>query len=97
LRTIDSLEDRALQAQAEDIARHIMVGPDGKVRVELPEALATAYAQSGDAYVYVVYGPDREPIAASAPDASAFLAGHLPTESGSHLFTIPSPDYSGGV
>jgi signal transduction histidine kinase len=86
---IDSLDDRALQAQAEDIARHVEFGADGKIRVALPEALAAAYARSGGAYAYVVYGPDRKPIAASAADAEALFAGRLTMPAEPSLFTIP--------
>lgn len=85
---IDSLDDRALQAQAEDIARHIEVEADGNIRVILPETLAGAYARSGGAYAYVVYGPDNRAIAASAPEAESLFAGRLAIP-GDRLFTIP--------
>lgn len=86
---IDSLDDRALQAQAEDISRHISRDTDGRIRVALPESLANAYVQSGGAYFYVVYGPDGRPVAASSQEAPNLIAGRLPLNGEARLFTIP--------
>ncbi len=87
---IDSLDDRALQAQAEDVARHIRIIDNKEIRVTLPEPLAAAYARSGGAFAYVVYGPNGQPVAASTPEAPALFASRLAMPSGPNLFTIPS-------
>lgn len=50
----DSLRDRALEAQAADIAAHVNVGPDGQPLVSLPETLEEGYSRPDRQYIYVI-------------------------------------------
>lgn len=66
--TADTLRDRNLSGQANDIARHLNAGEDGRVRLDLPEALRSEYAHSGGMFVYQVIDGSGE-IAFSSHDS----------------------------
>lgn len=70
LRAIDSMDDRALQDQAGDIARNLDIGVSPPT-LRLPERLAGAYAASGDSYLYVVMDPAGTTLFQSSPAADA--------------------------
>ena len=61
---VDTLRDRSLSGQAADVARHLEVDDQARLRVNLPPALATAYAADGR-YHYVVLDEDGGVLAAS--------------------------------
>lgn len=48
------LRDRTLIAQAQDIAQHLWLGPDGGVRLQLPAQLEEAYDDKKGVYHYAV-------------------------------------------
>ncbi|PKP68170.1 MAG: two-component sensor histidine kinase [Alphaproteobacteria bacterium HGW-Alphaproteobacteria-5] len=50
----DSLRDRALAAQAADLAAHVNIGPDGRLRVDLPDALDEGYSRPDRQYIYLI-------------------------------------------
>lgn len=69
----DSLRDRALAAQAADVAAHISIAADGGLRVALPEALEEGYNRPDRQYTYVIL--DREGrVLAGSHDIAAPLA-----------------------
>jgi two-component system sensor histidine kinase TctE len=74
IRTIDTLRDESLQAQAADIARYLTPGPDGRGVLDLPPALVESYRRSGGSYIYAVLGPDGRVLYASSPAASSWLS-----------------------
>lgn len=90
---INSMDDRALQDQASDIANALDTSTT-PARLRLPDNLAAAYVNSGDAYLYLVAGPDRSVLAASSPVAAAALDSALGSED-DRFFAVPRPD--GGV
>jgi len=63
--TVDTLRDRSLQGQAQDIAGYLAVAEDGRVRLELPAELSDDYASSDGDYVYVVADHAGTIVAAS--------------------------------
>lgn len=84
--TVNSLEDRALQAQARDIRRYLVVAPDGTARLALPTDLDAAYRYSKGADVYVVLDEAGHVIAASNPDATTLLEPFLRDKSPAGFF-----------
>jgi signal transduction histidine kinase len=80
---VNALEHEALQVQARDIRRHLMIAPDGTARLTLPAELDAAYRFSRDGDLYVVIDSAGHVVAASSPDAPAriepLLAGGQPT------------------
>jgi signal transduction histidine kinase len=73
---INSMDDRALQDQAADIARNLDVSVDPPV-LRLPEQLASSYRISNESYLYAVFGKDNGIVAASSDTASVLLAGAM--------------------
>ena len=50
----DSLRDRALEAQAADVASYISIAAGGHPLVSLPEALEEGYSHPDRQYVYLI-------------------------------------------
>lgn len=69
----DSLRDRALVAQASDIAAYVTIGEDGLPAVDLPQALADAYIRPDRQYVYFLLD-DAGHVLASSPGFEGALA-----------------------
>ena len=90
--TIDSLNDRALQAQAQDIVRHLSADADGRPRLDLPAELRAAYRRADGAFLYVVYGPDGAALAASSPRAARLFGPHVEPDGGSAFFRVDAGD-----
>src|SRR5215472_11765420 len=65
--TADSLNDRELSLRAVDLARHVVVDPDGAARVDLPPALAASYQAAGEIDIFAVRGTTEKILAASPP------------------------------
>ncbi|PKQ07615.1 MAG: hypothetical protein CVT73_08490 [Alphaproteobacteria bacterium HGW-Alphaproteobacteria-12] len=61
----DSLRDRALVAQASDVAAYVRTGEDGAPAVDLPEALADAYGRPDRQYVYFLLDDAGHVLASS--------------------------------
>lgn len=97
VRAIDSLRDQALQAQARDVERHLAVGVDGALRLDLPPALEVAYASSGGAYLYAVLDAEGRVVQASSPEAADLLADHLPGGPDPAFFRIEPAGAAGPV
>src|SRR5882724_8483647 len=49
-----SLNDRELSLRAADLARYVVVDPNGTARLDLPPALAASYEAAGDADIFAV-------------------------------------------
>ncbi len=87
----DSLRDRALLAQAGDIAAYVSVAADGSAAIALPETLDDAYGRPDRQYVFVLMDGEGRMVAASH-DLSAPLAP-LPASGGDPYFS--RADYAG--
>jgi signal transduction histidine kinase len=74
IRTIDSLRDASLQAQAADVARHLSRGTAGESVLALPPELADAYRRSAGGYIYAVLAPDGRVVHASSEQAGRILS-----------------------
>ena len=61
----DSLRDRALEAQAADVASYISIAADGRPRVALSEALEEGYSRPDRQYVYLIVDAESRVLAAS--------------------------------
>jgi signal transduction histidine kinase len=59
------LRDRTLIGQAQDIAQHLWLGPDGSVRLQLPAQLEEAYDDKKGTYHYAVRDVSRELLISS--------------------------------
>lgn len=88
--TINSLDDRALQFQAEDIARHLSVGPDGRPHLALPVQLWAAYQHSGQAYLFMVSDAQGRSLFESDPGTKAgrLLASRMPPGGEERFFDL---------
>jgi hypothetical protein len=73
---INSMDDRALQDQAADIARNLDVSVDPPV-LRLPEQLAASYRISNESYLYAVFWKDNGIVAASSDTASILLTAAM--------------------
>ena len=63
--TIHSLDDAALQSQAQLVAGQISAGPDGRPAVHLPGALARAFDASDGQSLFIVYDGGDAAVATS--------------------------------
>lgn len=87
---IDSMDDRALQDQAADIVRNLDLGTTPPV-LRLPGRLATAYASSGNSYLYAILDDAGEIITSSSPAAAPLAAEAMHGPSGT-FFLVSRPD-----
>ena len=62
--TADSLAERELSLRADDLAAHVVPGPDGSARLALPESLQRAYDDPSGSNVFVVRTRDGRLVAA---------------------------------
>jgi two-component system, OmpR family, sensor histidine kinase TctE len=62
-----SLNDRELSLRAADLARYVMVDPNGTARLDLPPALASSYQAAGDADIYAIRSAGNKVLTASPP------------------------------
>jgi signal transduction histidine kinase len=85
----DSLRDRALAAQAADLAAHTSIGADGRPRIDLPDALEEGYSRPDRQYVYLILDAESRVLAGShdigAPLAPVPAAGEDPYFSQIHF------------
>lgn len=100
--TIRSLDDVALQSQAELVADQLQAGPDGSPVLNMPPALAAAFATSDGGALYLVL--DRPGHVALASDDATpalltpYLQGALKSGAGGGLFRVPPSDrYPAGL
>jgi two-component system, OmpR family, sensor histidine kinase TctE len=89
LETVNSLEDQALQAQARDIQRNLMVASDGAAKLFLPPDLDAAYRYSADADLYLVLDQTGHVVAASSSEASTILEPFLRDKSTGFFRSAP--------
>ncbi len=92
---VNTLEDQALQAQARDVQRNLVVAPDGTAKLSLPADLDAAYRYSGGADVYLVLDRAGQVVGASGPEASALLAPFLRAPSPGGFFRSAPGGYYG--
>lgn len=79
LEQADTLRDRNLTGQLADLVSHLAVDGDGEVRLDLPAALARAYAESGGMFRYTVAMPDGTVLLASH-QGPMLASGPMPAE-----------------
>jgi hypothetical protein len=72
--TADSLNDRELSLRAGDLARYVVVDPDGVARLHLPPELAASYTATGDVDIFAVRGTADKILAASPPSFGEIAA-----------------------
>ncbi len=100
LQTLDSMQDRSLQAQAADLERHLATAPDGTPRLDLPASLQSHYDQFGRAFLFAIYDAAGQVLASSSAFAPTLLAGDLPAGDQPQFFQIetnPNGPYFGYV
>src|SRR6266853_4220375 len=72
--TADTLNDRELSLRAADLARHVVVDPDGVTRLDLPPGLAAGYQAAGDVDIFAVRGTAGNVFAALPPSFGEIAA-----------------------
>ena len=93
---IDNLDDASLQVQAEQVASYVRL-ERGKPVLQLPPALARAYQDAGDGYLYAIIDRQGEILIASSEKASDTFSA-LPRErlkAGEPIFRLYDPDGRG--
>ncbi len=93
--TVNSLEDQALQAQARDIQRNLVLAPDGTAKLSLPPDLDAAYRYSAGSDLYLVLDQAGQIVAQSSPEASTVLDQFLRDQKPSGFFHVPTGGYYG--
>jgi signal transduction histidine kinase len=78
--TADTLADRELSLRAADLARYVVRGADGTLRLELPAPLQKAYDADPDQDIFALRSSDGRVIAAQ-PAAFGALIERWPTPS----------------
>jgi two-component system, OmpR family, sensor histidine kinase TctE len=73
--TAASLNDRELSLRAADLARYVVVDPNGTVHLDLPPALAASYKAAGDADIFAVRG---DKLLAASPSRFGEIAVKWP-------------------
>ena len=66
---VQTLHRRALQEQAEWLARHLQYRPDGRLSLTLPEGLVDLFSPTYGRYTYAVLDRDGVVLFSSNPDA----------------------------
>jgi len=88
---VDSLRDRSLTGQAEDIARHITLTEAGRLTLGLPEELAQAYGRADGRFMFQVRSAEGELLFASAGGAAVLDEIDGDPASDSEVFLIEPP------
>jgi signal transduction histidine kinase len=73
--TAGSLEDRELSLRAQDLGHYVSIDQAGKLRLELPPSLASAYENASGTDAFAVRGADGQVIAAVPADFGNRVAG----------------------
>lgn len=68
----DSIHDRSLTSQAQDVAASIQRAPDGRISLDLPADLTQAYADADGGFFYQVRDPSGA-LLSSSPGGAAVL------------------------
>lgn len=98
LATIHSLDDAALQSQAQLVASQITRGADGRPALRLPAELAAAFAQSDGESLYLICDAANAPLLGSNAQAAVALAPFLPRPPATGFFRAPpSATYPTGL
>lgn len=98
--TIRSLDDVALQSQAQLVADQLEAGPDGAPVLHMPPALAMAFATSDGGSLYLVLDRPGHVALASDDATPSLLTPYLPAASraADGLFRVPPSDrYPAGL
>lgn len=85
---VDTIRDRSLIGQADDIARHLAVAPGGSPRLDLPPDLAVGYGNAKSGYSFQVRSHAGDLLFSSAGGAAALNRGNVGTESEPELFLV---------
>jgi signal transduction histidine kinase len=85
---VDTIRDRSLIGQAEDIARHLIVEPGKPPRMDLPPDLAIGYGNEKSGYSFQVRSPAGDMLFSSAGGAAALNRGSIGTAAQPELFLV---------
>ncbi|QLH71135.1 sensor histidine kinase [Rhodopseudomonas palustris] len=72
-REIDRLHGDAMRRQAEVVAEHLSVGPDGQLSLTLPQDLRDVYSAAYGRYAYAVVDSSGKVLFSSNPDRKPLL------------------------
>ncbi|WP_205502847.1 sensor histidine kinase N-terminal domain-containing protein, partial [Rhodopseudomonas sp. BR0G17] len=72
-REIDRLHGDAMRRQAEVVAEHLSVGPDGQLNLALPQDLRDVYSAAYGRYAYAVIDGSGQVLFSSNPDRKPLL------------------------
>jgi two-component system, OmpR family, sensor histidine kinase TctE len=95
----DDLDDASLQVQAQQISRNLS-NNDGRVNLNLPDALISAYRDAGDGFLYAIKDSAGKIAIASSEKARQLIAPVSPSQDLPFFFRLPnsrggaSPYYS---
>lgn len=81
-REIDRLHSDAMRRQAEVVAEHLSVGPDGQLSLALPQDLRDVYSAAYGRYAYAVVDSSGKVLFSSNPERKPLLP-HRSAERGS--------------
>jgi len=96
--TIRSIDDAALQSQAQLVASQLAAGPDGRPTLQLPGTLAARFRESDDGSFFLVYGRSDHALIAWDANAAAAVGPFVPPPPATGLFRVPpSVDYPEGM
>jgi signal transduction histidine kinase len=94
--TRDTLRDRSLRGQAEDVADAVRLGPDGLIRLDLPQELLDSYRQSTGRYGFTVLD-ERSRVLFAMPDPPLVKPPLGPADvSGISYFRVDGPGTNDG-
>ena len=85
---VDTIRDRSLIGQADDIARHLAVAPGGSPRLDLPPDLAAGYGNAKSGYSFQVRSHTGDLLFSSAGGAAALNRGSVGTGPEPELFLV---------
>ena len=78
---VDTIRDRSLIGQAEDVARHIVKTSEGTFELRLPPGLAEGYGNPRSGFYYQVRDRSGAVVFSSAGGAAPLDHGRVGTES----------------
>lgn len=89
---VDTLNDRSLQGQAQDIAKRILSDPKtGALALDLPEELQRAYYFSSGQYLYMVTDPSGKVLLSSSERSVPLFPAFPGKEAHSQYFSFTDP------
>ncbi|MBT4044713.1 MAG: hypothetical protein HOK21_24280 [Rhodospirillaceae bacterium] len=87
---LDDLDDASLQIQAQQISRSLS-NSGGRVNLNLPDALTSAYRDAGDGFLYAIKDSAGKITIASSEKARQLIAPVSPSQDLPFFFRLPNP------